>query len=160
MSVLARDIQNSSPYDSVLLAATLGSGLDGSKSLRLGARVPLSVRKHRDRGRCLISLVDLPGGVTIEIAPVQVLPPEIVPLINSIRSNFITWRRPHSPETLAMPLGLLGLCNHSDYPNANIRMVYSQRLVCLLSRRPIRVGNEITINYREPARRYYRRPGT
>jgi len=158
--VLARDIQNSRPHDSLLLAATLGSELDRSKSLRLGARVPLKVSKHRDRGRCLISLVDIPGGATIEIAPVQVLPPEIVPLINSIRSNFITWRRPHSPETLAMPLGLFGLCNHSDYPNASIRMVYSQRLVYLLSRRPIGVGNEITINYCETARRYYRRSGT
>jgi hypothetical protein len=160
VSVPARDIQNSPPYDSLPSATTLGSELDESNSLRLGARVPLSVSKRRDRGRCLVSLVNIPGGATIEIAPVQVVPPEIVPLVQSIRSNFITWRRPHSPETLAMPLGLFGLCNHSDHPNACIRMVYSKRLVYLLSRRPIGVGNEITINYREPARRYYRRPGT
>jgi len=152
--VLVRDTQNSPPYDSLLLAGTFGSGLEGAKPLRLGPRVPLSLSKRQDRGRCLVSLVDIPRGATIEIAPVQVLPPAIVPLISSIRGIFITWRRPHFPETLAMPLGLFGLCNHSDYPNASVRIAYSKQLVYLLSRRPIATGNEITINYREPARRY------
>jgi hypothetical protein len=155
--VLAHDIQNFPPYPSPLVTGTFASGSEGTKPLTLGARVPLSLSKRQDRGRCLISLVEIPSEATIEIAPVQVLPPEIVPLINSIRSNFITWRRPHFPETLAMPLGLLGLCNHSDYPNASVRMDYTKQLVYLLSRQPIAMGDEITINYREPARGY-RRP--
>jgi hypothetical protein len=110
VSVLARDIQNSlnsHPFGSLQLAGLVSGEL--VEPPWLGARVPLSVRQRQDRGRCLISLADIPEGATIEIAPVQVIPPEIVPLINAIRGNFITWRRPHFPETLAMPLGLLGL---------------------------------------------------
>jgi hypothetical protein len=81
-------------------------------------------------------------------------------LINAIRSSFITWRRPRFPETLAMPLGLLGLCNHSEYPNAKVRIRYSKQLVYLLSQRLIGKGDEITINYSEPARRYHSHRGT
>jgi len=117
----------------------------------LGSRYPLSLRDTIERGRCLISIGDIPGGATIEVGPVQVLPVELAAHVNAFNLGWmIAWTPKGAPPTLAMPLGLFGLCNHSSDPSAELAIDYKRRLVQLIARQELGEGDEITIRYRVP----------
>ena len=121
----------------------------------IGPRFPLTLAESTDRGRCLMTLADIPQGATIETAPVQVLPTELARYIDSYRLDFfVSWDPPDVDKTLALPLGLFGLCNHSDSPNAMLSIDYSRRLVYLLALTTITINSEITIAYKDASGSY------
>jgi hypothetical protein len=121
----------------------------------LGPRYPLTSIDTADRGRCLICLSAIPKGATIETAPVQVLPPALARRINAYHLDFfVAWGLPGQTKTLAVPLGLFGLCNHSDDPTAELLRDYESRLVHLRAARHLAEGSEITLRYRDPSRSY------
>jgi hypothetical protein len=122
----------------------------------LGTRYPLTLIETEVRGRLLISLTDIPKGAIIELAPVQVLPAGLVPYIEAHKLDlFVAWNAGNpNGKTLAMPLGLFGLCNHSDDPSAELIIDYSNRLIRLVALRALSTGGEITVRYRDPSRSY------
>jgi SET domain len=125
------------------------------EAMQFGPRFPLGVEETRDRGRGLVALADIPASATIETAPAQVLPAALAATINAYRLDyFVLWEDPDGTRTLALPLGLLGLCNYSDAPNAALIPDARHRLVHLVATRDIRAREEITIKYRDPTRFY------
>jgi SET domain len=122
--------------------------------MKLGPRYPLAFAEATDKGRSLVSLGTIPKGSTIEIAPVQVLPPDLAEVINAYHLDAFVYWNYNRIVTLAIPLGLFGLCNHSDRPNAKLSIDPRHRLVKLASLRRILSGEEITIKYRKPSRVY------
>jgi hypothetical protein len=121
----------------------------------LGTRFPLTVRETPRRGRCLVTLAAIPKGATIEVAPVQVLPAELASAINAYGLDyFVLWENPNAEKTLAMPLGLVGLCNYSNRPSAQLVPEFQLRLIHLVAMRKLDRGAEITVKYRDPARSY------
>jgi hypothetical protein len=133
----------------------LGLGMQKLDRMTLGARYPLTISEIAGRGRCLVTLTDIPAGAIIEIAPVQVLPPPMAVVINSYKLDyFLYWENSEIGKTLSIPLGLLGLCNHSDRPNAVLAAAPERRLVRLSAARDIACGEEITVTYRDPSRSY------
>jgi SET domain-containing protein len=123
-------------------------------AMPLGPRFPLGVEQSPERGRCLVALVDIPAGAVIETAPVQVLPAALTTTIDAYRDYFVLWEDEISGRRFALPLGLLGLCNHSAYPNAALLADGAHRLIRLVAMRDIRAGQEITVRYRDPVRSY------
>jgi SET domain len=121
----------------------------------LGARYPLSLVEEPHKGRSIVSLGTIPKASTIEIAPVQVLPPDLAKKIEAFKLDvFVYWKCKGFAATLAIPLGLFGLCNHSDRPNAKLLIDTRNRLIKLVSLRRIHSGEELTIKYRKPSRVY------
>ena len=47
-------------------------------------------------------------------------------------------------------LGLISLCNHSDFPNATYRFNYREKWIDWVAIKPIHKDQEITIHYRVP----------
>jgi hypothetical protein len=126
-----------------------------SDETQAGPRFPLGVRETEGRGRCLVALAPIPAGATIETAPVQVLPAALTATINTFQLDyFVLWEEPQGGHTLAVPLGLLGLCNYSDCPNSRLIADATRRTVHLTATRDIRAGEEITLKYRDPSRSY------
>jgi hypothetical protein len=125
-----------------------------ANAMPLGPRFPLGAEQRPERGRCLVALADIPAGAVIETAPVQVLPAALAAAIDAYRDYFVLWEDESSGWSLALPLGLLGLCNHSAYPNGALLADGADRLVRLVAMRDIRAGQEITVRYRDPVRSY------
>jgi hypothetical protein len=122
----------------------------------LGVRYPLTLIEVAGRGRCLVSIGEIPDGATIEVAPVQVLPAALALVVDAygLRDIMVRWTPRGCSPTLAFPLGLFGLCNHSANPSAELAIDCARRLVSLVSRRRHREGDEITLRYRDPSHSY------
>jgi hypothetical protein len=121
----------------------------------LGTQYPLTLVEVPGRGRCLVSAGHIPTRAIIEVAPVQVLPTPLARIVETFKLDYmVKWIMIDGSSTLAMPLGLFGLCNHSDDPSAELSIDYAGRLVRLIARHPLEDGDEITITYRDPGRSY------
>lgn len=96
-------------------------------------------------GRGVFTAETIPGGSTIEISPVIVLPAGDLSLIHRtyLHDYYFLWEK----EQCAIALGYGSLYNHAEQPNAEYQMDYADQSISFYSLREISASEEITINY-------------
>jgi SET domain-containing protein len=101
--------------------------------------------KGKDRG--VFTDADIEVGELIEICPVIVLPAPDRELIDQteIFNYYFLWDDDHSKSALALGYG--SLYNHSNRANTIYESYYEEREIHFICHRPIKAGEEITINY-------------
>lgn len=99
------------------------------------------------KGRAVLADEDIPEGATIESAPVVTFPREQWKYIAKTRLGEYCYFWGEDLKSGAMALGLGSLYNHSFEPNARYVRHNQEELIEYVALKPIRAGEEITINY-------------
>jgi hypothetical protein len=119
-------------------------------------RAPLAVRDFGIRGRGIVALEDIEPGRLVERSPVLVIPSEQRPAVDKtvIFTYVFMWEHHTVEEDLyqhrgrsAIALGYTSLLSHSYEPNCIFVRHIDELLIDVLARRPIRAGEELTIDY-------------
>jgi SET domain-containing protein len=97
------------------------------------------------KGRGVFAQQKILKGELIQTAPVVVIPPEQVKLIDQtiLGDYYYDWEN----ESIAIAFGLVSLFNHSYNPNAYYIKKFAEREVAYIAWRDIEAGEEITANY-------------
>ncbi len=106
------------------------------------------VSSSKCRGRGVFARRDLALGEVIEVCPVIVLGgADEQELLDRTRlfDYYFAWGE--HPELAAVALGCGSLYNHSYHANADHLCDVPRGEICIYAHRPIRSGEEITINY-------------
>jgi uncharacterized protein len=127
----------------------MSDGFDMRAKAALRHSDQIEVKWTKSKGRGVFSCLDINKGSIIEVTPVVTLP---IAEVYAWNSNFglydyvFKW----SDGTMAIALGYGSLYNHSFTPNAKFRLGKDLTII-FTAIRPIRAGEEITINYNGPA---------
>ena len=107
----------------------------------------LAVGETELQGRGVFAKADIAEGELVESCPVVVVPAnQRAALDTTVLFNYyFSW----GPDLLdaAIGLGLGSLYNHSYNPNAKYLKDFDQKRINFIALRPIRSGEEITVNY-------------
>jgi len=105
---------------------------------------------------------DIPENTIIEISPVILFPTDLLNMgIYCARAEgykdkdlqldqyIVSWFNPIGAEYIksAMMTGLCPMYNHSDNNNARLTTDYTDRLMGIITIRPVNKGEQLTINY-------------
>lgn len=96
--------------------------------------------KWTELGHAVFTNEDIQCGIVIELAPVIVLTEPTTDV--SIFKYVMAWN-----NTLAIPLGWVGLYNHSDNSCCEFCINTQDNLVAIISKRNIMAGEQLTVNY-------------
>ena len=119
-------------------------------------RAPLAVKDFGIRGRGIVALEDIEPGRLIERSPVLIIPSKQRPAIDAtiIFTYVFMWEHHTVEQDLynhigrsAIALGYTSLLSHAYEPNCIFVRHIDEFLIDLFARRPIRVGEELTIDY-------------
>ena len=119
-------------------------------------RAPLAVRDFGIRGRGIVALENIEPGCLIERSPVLIIPSEQRAAVDkTIIFNYVFMWEHHTVEQdlynhigrSAIALGYTSLLSHSYEPNCIFVRHIDEFLIDLFARRPIRIGEELTIDY-------------
>ncbi len=104
------------------------------------------IRRIPRKGRGVFALRHYRPGEIIERAPVIEIDAKYWPAIRKtvLGDHVFEWGR----KRMALSLGQGSLYNHSDEPNAHGEPRLRERVIEFTAARPIRKGEEITIDYR------------
>ncbi len=99
------------------------------------------------KGRAVFAARDFEKDELIELCPVLVLSPADADAADetSLQPFFYEWGE--DGESRGLPLGYGAIYNHSLEPNACSEMDYERNEMKVVALRPIRSGDEITVNY-------------
>ena len=123
---------------------------------KIGQHQPIELKRSVIQGWGVFAVEDIQTGVSIECQPGIIVPMEILRM-----SYFIMMSDGVSPDSFKLdqygidwpndkvfiPLGWVGLYNHSDDPSAEFYKDEQNELVGIRSVRDIVKGEEITISY-------------
>jgi SET domain-containing protein len=130
----------------------LGAGTMPAVTLR----APLAVRDFGTRGRGIVALEDIEPGRLVERSPVLIIPSEERPSVDKtiIFTYVFMWEHHTVEEDLykhrgrsAIALGYTSLLSHSFEPNCIFVRHIDELLIDVFAKRPIRTGEELTIDY-------------
>jgi SET domain-containing protein len=130
----------------------LGSATTAAAPLR----AQLAVRDFGSRGRGIVALEDIEPGRLVERSPVLIIPSEERHIVDKtiIFTYVFMWERHTVEEDLykhqgrsAIALGYTSLLSHSFEPNCIFVRHIDELLIDVFAKRPIRVGEELTIDY-------------
>lgn len=99
------------------------------------------------RGRGVRTLRAFEVGEVIEVCPVVVLPPKDRAHLDKTElfNYYFEWGE--SNEESAIAFGYGSMYNHDARSNAVYEMDFEARTLAIVAIRPIRIGDEITVNY-------------
>ncbi len=101
---------------------------------------------HTDeKGRGVYTSKDLDQGDLIEICPILKIPKDQISIIHKtvIHDYYFLW----GEEECVLALGYGSLYNHAVHSNAEITLDYENETIDFIAIKPIKAGEEITINY-------------
>jgi|SRR5258708_3936808 uncharacterized protein len=116
----------------------------------------IGVKQWAQKGRGIVALTDIPANTQLERVPVLIIPDrDRVATDKTIIFTYVfMWEHGTTEQDLyrhegraAIALGLTSLLNHSYHPNARFVHHIDDLEIELISRRFIRRGEEITIDY-------------
>jgi SET domain-containing protein len=119
-------------------------------------RAQLAVRDFGIRGRGIVALEDIEPGRLVERSPVLIIPSEERPSVDKtiIFTYVFMWEHHTVEEDLykhqgrsAIALGYTSLLSHSFEPNCIFVRHIDELLIDVFAKRPIRAGEELTIDY-------------
>lgn len=96
--------------------------------------------KWTDLGYAVFATKQIEYGVVVELAPVIVLSEPTTD--DSVFKYVMSWN-----NSLAIPLGWVGLYNHSDNNCCEYCINTQDNLVAIISKRNIMAGEQVTVNY-------------
>ena len=107
----------------------------------------IAVRSIPGKGRGVFATQTIVAGRLIEEAPVVVMPSHEVQYLDKIalQDYYFLWGT--EQRAAAIALGVCSICNHSFEPNCEYIRRYDTESICLVARRDIKAGEELTINY-------------
>lgn len=105
----------------------------------------VEVRPSPVHGRGVYARRALAPGETVATSPALVLDEDETAQLAEHRVShyLVTWDATGS----ALPLGAVGFVNHDLEPNAELVVDHDHTTVELLVRRPVRAGEELTVDY-------------
>lgn len=103
----------------------------------------MQIKQAGDKGRGVFATQEYGRGQIIERSPVIVMLRTDILLHHKLAQYVFSWDDDH----YALALGYGSLFNHSHRPNMSYLMVREKRLIYFRARNPIRVGEELSINY-------------
>jgi SET domain-containing protein len=113
----------------------------------------LEIRDDPQKGRGLFASAPIAAGTLIEAAPVILVPPSQLKLLDQtiLHDYYFAWDSdPKGESSGVVALGLVALCNHSRRPRARVRRNLAQGTLDLVALLPIAPGDEVTIDYNCP----------
>ncbi len=107
----------------------------------------ITYRDTASAGRGVFACRQIAQGEIIERAPVIVIPPGDLDLIDKtiLNSYYFLWGRDGASGAIALGVG--SLFNHSANPNADYRKRFAEQIIEFIAIREIQDGEEISINY-------------
>jgi SET domain-containing protein len=123
---------------------------------RVAVRGPLAVRDFGIRGRGIVALENIEPGCLIERSPVLIIPSEQRAAVDKtiIFTYVFMWEHHTVEQDLynhigrsAIALGYTSLLSHAYEPNCIFVRHIDEFLIDVFARRPIRIGEELTIDY-------------
>ncbi|MBC7934021.1 MAG: SET domain-containing protein-lysine N-methyltransferase [Rhizobacter sp.] len=107
----------------------------------------LSVALTESKGRGVVTSEAIEANTVIEIAPVLVMSGEDrIHLDKTLLHDYIFEWGPDKTQC-CMALGLIPMYNHSYASNSDYYMDFDESMMIIKTVRPIKAGEEITINY-------------
>jgi SET domain-containing protein len=90
----------------------------------------------------------LPESLVIEVAPVIVMTADDRKLLDqTLLHDYIFEWNPDGADLCCMALGFVPIYNHSYSSNCEYFMNYEDETISVITMRPIKAGEELTINY-------------
>jgi SET domain-containing protein len=114
----------------------------------LSTQIPcLYIINNEQRGRSVLTSEHIPKDSIIEICPVIILSEEDTKNIHKthLHDYYFVWDIEKGSSAIALGYG--SLYNHSETPNAEIELDYSETCIRFIATRDIDNGEEITIDY-------------
>ncbi|NIG53624.1 SET domain-containing protein [Chitinophaga sp. Cy-1792] len=107
----------------------------------------LYVQKSKGKGRGVFTNEDIPAGTRIETSPVLVLSHEDTILADKtfLHNYLFLWGDDESESIVA--LGFCSIYNHDYTPNCKYEMDFEEETMSIITRKAIKKGEELTINY-------------
>lgn len=107
----------------------------------------LYINKTKDKGRGVFTKERIPAGTLIEISPVLVLSNSDTQIVDTTKlHNYIfLWGMRETRSCIA--LGFCSIYNHAYEPNCEYEMDFNADTMAIKTRREIKKGEELTINY-------------
>ncbi|MFB6454506.1 SET domain-containing protein [Chitinophaga sp. Hz27] len=107
----------------------------------------LYVQKSKGKGRGVFTNDDIPAGTRIETSPVLVLSHEDTILADKtfLHNYLFLWGDDESESIVA--LGFCSIYNHDYTPNCKYEMDFEEETMSIITRKAIKKGEELTINY-------------
>lgn len=124
--------------------------------LGMPPRAPLTVRDFGERGRGIIAIENIQAGQLVERSPVLIIPPSQRRVVDEtiIFTYVFMWEHGTAEQDLykhegrsAIALGYTSLLSHSYNPNCEFVRHIDDLVIEVFAKRPIRVGEELTIDY-------------
>lgn len=107
----------------------------------------LYIQKTKEKGRGVFTKEAIPAGTTIEVSPVLVLSNSDTQTVDTTKlHNYIfLWGVRETRSCVA--LGYCSIYNHSYEPNCEYEMDFDAETMAIKTRRAIKKGEELQINY-------------
>jgi uncharacterized protein len=127
-----------------------------SQKTLIASRGLLAITDFGARGRGVVALKDLASGQLVERSPVLIIPSRDRPVVDNtvIFTYVFMWEHQTSEQDLyshrgrsAIALGYTSLLSHSFEPNCIFVRHIDEQLIDVFAKRPIRAGEELTIDY-------------
>ncbi|MBO9155387.1 SET domain-containing protein [Chitinophaga sp. GCM10012297] len=107
----------------------------------------LYIQKTKEKGRGVFTKEPIPAGTLIEVSPVLVLSNSDTGIVDKTKlHNYIfLWGVRETRSCIA--LGFCSIYNHAYEPNCEYEMDFDAETMAIKTRRDIRKGEELSINY-------------
>jgi hypothetical protein len=107
----------------------------------------LYINKTKEKGRGVFTKERIPAGTLIEVSPVLVLSNSDTQIVDKTKlHNYIfLWGVRETRSCIA--LGFCSIYNHDYEPNCEYEMDFDADTMAIKTRREIKKGEELTINY-------------
>lgn len=107
----------------------------------------LQIKSTKEKGRGVFTKESIPAGTQIEISPVLVLSNSDTAIVDKTKlHNYIfLWGVRETRSCIA--LGFCSIYNHDYNPNCEYEMDFDADTMAIKTRRDIKKGEELTINY-------------
>lgn len=107
----------------------------------------LYINKTKEKGRGVFTKERIPAGTLIEVSPVLVLSNSDTQIVDKTKlHNYIfLWGVRETRSCIA--LGFCSIYNHDYEPNCEYEMDFDADTMSIKTRREIKKGEELTINY-------------
>lgn len=113
----------------------------------MNQRPGLFIAYSEGKGRGVFTSQSIDSGEVIEVCPVLIIPKVELPIIHKtvLHDYYFLWG--DNLEDCAIALGFGSIYNHELNPNANFILDIFNKTIDIEAIKPIKAGEEITINY-------------